>query len=96
MASPKERTRNNVRAGIFVSLAIAAAVATIIVLTDAWRAWFEPKHEYTVIYDVDEGVGNLKDGANVLVGGGAHGRGEEGDPPDRLGGVHADRGFDRR
>ena len=69
MASLKERTRNNVRAGIFVSVAILAAVSSIIVLTDAWRALFQPTHEYTVIYDVSDGVRNLKPGANVLIGG---------------------------
>jgi len=69
MASLNERTRNNVRAGIFVSLSILAAVFSIIVLTDAWRALFEPTHEYTVIFEVSDGVQNLKSGANVLIGG---------------------------
>ncbi|MHC4612870.1 MAG: Mce/MlaD family protein, partial [Planctomycetota bacterium] len=69
MASLTERTRNNVRAGIFVSVAILAAVASIVVLTDAWRALFQPTHEYTVIYNVSDGVQNLKEGANVLIGG---------------------------
>jgi ABC-type transporter Mla subunit MlaD len=74
MASPKERSRNNVRAGIFVSLSILAAVATIIVLTDAWRKLFEPIHRYTVTYTVSDGVQNLKEGANVLIGGMLMGR----------------------
>jgi ABC-type transporter Mla subunit MlaD len=69
MASLKERTRNNVRAGIFVSVSILVAVSSIIVLTDAWRALFQPTHEYTVIYDVSDGVQNLKSGADVLIGG---------------------------
>jgi ABC-type transporter Mla subunit MlaD len=69
MASLKERTRNNVRAGIFVSLSVLLAVSAIVVLTDTWRALFQPKHEYTVIYDVADGVQNLKPGANVLIGG---------------------------
>ncbi|MHC4991417.1 MAG: MlaD family protein [Planctomycetota bacterium] len=69
MASPKERTRNNVRAGIFVSVAILLAVSSIVVLTDTWRALFQPKHEYTVVYDVSDGVQNLKPGADVLIGG---------------------------
>ncbi|MHC4589762.1 MAG: hypothetical protein ACYTAQ_10600 [Planctomycetota bacterium] len=51
MASLTERSRNNVRAGIFVSVAILAAVATIIVLTDAWRKLFEPIHRYTVTWN---------------------------------------------
>ncbi|MHC4786235.1 MAG: MlaD family protein, partial [Planctomycetota bacterium] len=69
MASLTERSRNNVRAGIFVSVAILAAVATIIVLTDAWRKLFEPIHRYTVTFAVSDGVQNLKEGANVLIGG---------------------------
>jgi ABC-type transporter Mla subunit MlaD len=69
MASLKERTRNNVRAGIFVTLSILLAVVAIVVLTDAWRVLFQPKHEYTVIYEVSDGVQNLKSGANVLIGG---------------------------
>jgi ABC-type transporter Mla subunit MlaD len=69
MASPSERTRNNVRAGVFVSVAIVLAVATIIVLTDALRPLLHPRHEYEVTFPVTEGVNNLKEGAEVLVGG---------------------------
>ncbi|MHC5008194.1 MAG: Mce/MlaD family protein [Planctomycetota bacterium] len=69
MASLNERTRNNVRAGIFVSVSILMAVTAVIVLTDAWRALFQPTHEYTVIFEVSDGVQNLKSGANVLIGG---------------------------
>jgi ABC-type transporter Mla subunit MlaD len=69
MPSASERTRNNVRAGVFVTVAIVLAVATIIVLTDAWRKFTEPTHAYTVTFPVSKGVSNLKKGAKVLVGG---------------------------
>jgi ABC-type transporter Mla subunit MlaD len=69
MPSSSERSRNNVRAGVFVTVAIVLAVATIIVLTDAWRKIVEPTHEYTVTFPVAKGVSNLKKGAKVLVGG---------------------------
>ena len=69
MASPSERTRNNVRAGIFVTLSIVAAVVTIILLTDAWDKFTRPTHEYVVTFEVSDGVKNLKEGAAVRVGG---------------------------
>ncbi|MHC4217030.1 MAG: MlaD family protein [Planctomycetota bacterium] len=69
MASVQERTRNNVKAGVFVTFALALGVATIIVLTGAWGKLFEPKEYYTVIYAVTDGVENLKKGAKVMVGG---------------------------
>ncbi len=69
MASPSERTRNNVRAGIFVTLSIVLGVVTIILLTDAWDKFTRPTRQYTVTFDVSEGVKNLKEGAAVRVGG---------------------------
>jgi ABC-type transporter Mla subunit MlaD len=69
MPSASERTRNNVKAGVFVTVAIVLAVATIIVLTDAWRKVTEPTTDYTVTFPVSKGVSNLKKGSKVLVGG---------------------------
>ena len=85
MASPSERSRNNVRAGIFVTLSIAAAVVTIILLTDAWDKITRPTHEYTVTFEVSEGVKNLKEGAAVRVGGMQLGRVELVTPRFRAG-----------
>ncbi len=69
MASPNERTRNNVRAGIFVSFSILLAIVTIVLLTDALKKFTRPTTEYTVVFDVNHGVKNLKQGGKVRVGG---------------------------
>lgn len=74
MASLHERARNNVRAGIFVIVAIALGVATIVVLTDAIDKFTTPKKSYMVSFDVTEGVKNLKQGSEVRVGGVLFGR----------------------
>ncbi len=77
MASPLERSRNNVRAGIFVTSAIVLAVMTIIVLTDAWKKVTQPTDTYTVTFEISEGVKNLKKGSEVRVGGVQLGRVKE-------------------
>jgi ABC-type transporter Mla subunit MlaD len=64
-----DRTRNNVRAGIFVTVSIVLAVATIVVLTDAVSALFHPTNQYVVAFNVADGVKNLKRGGEVRVGG---------------------------
>ncbi len=69
MPSLHERTRNNVRAGIFVSVAIVLAVATVIVLSDVRQALLRPSRQYTVTFDVASGVQNISRGAEVRVGG---------------------------
>lgn len=69
MPSVAERTRNNIRAGVFVSIALLLALATIIAVTDAWRALFYRMHEYRVTFNVASGVNNLKQGSEVRVGG---------------------------
>ena len=69
MASPSERARNNVRAGVFVSASILLAVVTIVLLTDAMDKFTTPTAQYTVIFDIHHGVKNLKAGGKVRVGG---------------------------
>ncbi len=69
MPSLHERTRNNVRAGIFVTVAIALALATVLVLSDVWQTLSKPFHQYTVTFDVASGVQNISPGAAVRVGG---------------------------
>ena len=69
MASPSERNRNNVKAGLFVSLSLVLAIATVLSLTDIWQDLSQPTREYTVFFPVREGVKNLKSGGKVRVGG---------------------------
>lgn len=69
MPSPHERSRNNVRAGIFVTVTLVLAVAVVIVLSDAWQTFLKRTNQYMVTFDVASGVKNLKKGAEVRVGG---------------------------
>ena len=69
MPSLIERRRNNVRAGVFVSLALVATIATVLVLSDAWTRFTHSRTAYIVRYPVSSGVKNLKKGAQVRVGG---------------------------
>ena len=69
MPSLHERSRNNIRAGFFVTVTLVLAVAVVIVLSGAWETFFERTNQYTVTFDVASGVKNLKKGAEVRVGG---------------------------
>jgi ABC-type transporter Mla subunit MlaD len=69
MSSASERRRNNVRAGLLVSVTIFLAVAVVFVLSDALAAWTRPMRDYTVTFDVASGIRNLKKGADVRIGG---------------------------
>ena len=73
MSSAAERHRNNVRAGIFVSVAILLALAVVVVLHDLSRA-LTPMQSYTVRFPIDTGVPNLQRGSDVRVGGVSLGR----------------------
>lgn len=59
--------RNNLLAGLLVLVAIAATVAAIILLGGGLE--YLGKHKYQILFDLDEGVGGLKSGAEVHVGG---------------------------
>ena len=65
MASAADRRRNNVRAGVFVSISILIAVAVIVVLSGVWESLSTPTHGFTVAYPVSAGVSNLEAGAQV-------------------------------
>lgn len=69
MPSVSERQRNNVKAGVFVSLALILALAVVIVLTDAYDKLVRRTNSYTVVFDVASGVPNIKRGSEVRVGG---------------------------
>jgi ABC-type transporter Mla subunit MlaD len=69
MPSPAERHRNNVRAGIFVSLAVILTLAVVVILSGAWQSLARSTRPHTVRYSVESGVRNLKPGAQVRVGG---------------------------
>lgn len=69
MSSVKERRRNNVKVGVFVTIALMLAVAIIIALTDVTSALSRSTTQYTISFTVASGVSNLKPGAEVRVGG---------------------------
>ena len=74
MSSPLERARNNVRAGVFVTVTLMVAVGVIVVLTDVWEGLTRPVDQYTVTFDVASGVRDLGEGAEVRIGGVVMGR----------------------
>ncbi len=68
MASRNDRTRNNVLAGIFVTVAVLLGLGVVMTLKQAWT-WIESSHDYTLIFSVDDGVEGLTNGSEVRVGG---------------------------
>jgi ABC-type transporter Mla subunit MlaD len=69
MTSLSERHRNNIRAGVFVSVAILIGLFVLIALTDFIGSLRRSTDSYTVTFDVASGVANLKSGSDVRVGG---------------------------
>ncbi|MCL4210552.1 MAG: hypothetical protein HRU76_15910 [Phycisphaeraceae bacterium] len=69
MPTIQERHRNNVKAGIFVTVSIILAMAVVATLKNAWDSLFVPRHRYAVTFPVASGVQSLKPGSVVRVGG---------------------------
>ncbi|HRP63957.1 MAG TPA: hypothetical protein PK400_11725 [Phycisphaerales bacterium] len=64
-----ERTRNNVRMGVFVTFTILLALGVVASLSNV-REWLSASsHQYTVTFPVRSGVANLKKSSEVRVGG---------------------------
>ena len=61
---------NNVKAGIFVLIALAVGITVIFILGDLWNKFFgPPANTYHVSFTVVDGVGYLGTGSVVRVGG---------------------------
>ncbi|MCA9285899.1 MAG: hypothetical protein KDA22_11820 [Phycisphaerales bacterium] len=73
MASQEERSRNNVRAGVFVTLTILLGFSVVVTLGNGSR-WLRPWSEYRVRFSVKSGVSGLSKGSEVRVGGLPRGR----------------------
>lgn len=69
MPSPSERRRNNVRAGVFVTVTLLLGLVVIGALTHVIENFSHASTKYDVVFDVASGVSNLKSGADVRVGG---------------------------
>lgn len=74
MSSLSERHRNNIRAGVFVTVALIVCMGVVVALTDTLGRLSRRTHEYRVSFDVMSGVANLKSGSDVRVGGMQMGR----------------------
>ncbi|MHC4990722.1 MAG: MlaD family protein [Planctomycetota bacterium] len=69
MASRQEMARNNVRAGVFVTLSLILALSVVIKLSGVLSGLFQSVQEYRVTYEIDDGVRDLQSGSSVRVGG---------------------------
>lgn len=69
MASPNERTRNNVRMGIFVSFALLLALVIVFALSDIVSHLTRQTDAWTVRFPIKSGVTYIKPGSTVRVGG---------------------------
>lgn len=69
MPTMQERHRNNVRAGIFITLSITLALAAVAVLKDTWSNWLSSRHTYVVAFPTVSGVQTLAKGSVVRIGG---------------------------
>jgi hypothetical protein len=71
MAEGTDRNRDHLRAGIFVTISLALAIGTFLLLQ---RFSWTPKNTYILRFAVDNGVAGLSVGSEVRVGGLRRGR----------------------
>lgn len=69
MPTRRELARNNVRAGVFVTLGLLLMVAVVLILSDVITPLLRQERNYAVTYPVAVGIGNLRTGSEVRVGG---------------------------
>ncbi|MHC5003826.1 MAG: MlaD family protein [Planctomycetota bacterium] len=74
MPSRTELARNNIRAGVFVTISLILMLVVIIVLTDAIEALLRESRRYVVTFPIRQGVGYLSQGSEVRLGGMGLGR----------------------
>ena len=68
--SSGRHTENNVKAGLFVLVALIAGLAVIFILGDIWaRVFGPPMTAYHATFTVQDGVGFLQPGSEVRLGG---------------------------
>ncbi|MBT4531058.1 MAG: hypothetical protein HOC27_07610 [Phycisphaerae bacterium] len=69
MSQARTKRRNNLRAGIFVSISIVLGLGVFTILTDAWSKLTTSVSMYSVTFNVSEGIGTLSSGSKVRLGG---------------------------
>ena len=80
MTSLRERSRNNVRAGIFVTVTLILGFAILIALTDLWAILTTSSRTHIARFSVTGGVSRIERGSKVFVGGVPMGSVERIDP----------------
>jgi ABC-type transporter Mla subunit MlaD len=68
MPSALERQRNNVKTGVFVSVAIIVGTAVVMTIGEVW-VLFEGMKSYSAEFAIADGVQNIKSGGEVRGGG---------------------------
>ena len=69
MSQLRNKQRNNIRAGIFVSISLTLGLVVFFILTDAWSRMTTNTSSYKVTFSVSEGIGTLASGSKVRLGG---------------------------
>ena len=70
MSNESLRQANNVKAGVFVTIALLVGLFVIFLLGDMWNAFFGPSmNTYRTSYALVDGVSYLQKGSEVRVGG---------------------------
>lgn len=69
MSQIRNKRQNNLRAGVFVSLALLLGLVVFSILTDAWSRLTTSVNQYKVTFTVSEGIGSLASGSKVRLGG---------------------------
>lgn len=59
--------RDNFKAGLFILIGVVALLAVVFTLAD-FKAWTEKFQDVKVYYQLDDGLGGLKEGATVTLG----------------------------
>ncbi len=69
MSQLRDKRRNNIRAGVFVSLSIILGLIVFAVLTKAVSRITTKVTEYKIAFTLSEGIGTLSSGSKVRLGG---------------------------
>ena len=69
MSQSRNKRRNNIRAGVFVSITLILGMLIFGILTDFWKEYTRSTQPYIVSFSVMEGVGTLITGSKVRLGG---------------------------
>ncbi|MCH2149393.1 MAG: hypothetical protein MK095_08165 [Phycisphaerales bacterium] len=69
MSTAATRAQNNIKAGVFVSIAILIGLSVIFILGDFKKLFQSAASEYNVTFPVSEGIAGLGEGSFVEIGG---------------------------